>query len=102
MQKKSVFISGIEIKLNILQRHLQVLNTVQKNEPVGMWRLSELTGYPEHRVRASLRMLEQAGLIKPSRSGAVTTDAVPAAIALLKTELKDVNKTIDKLIKTLE
>ena len=102
MKKKSIFTKGIELKLDILQRHLQLLNTLQKNEPAGIVKLSKLTECPQHQVRVSLRMLEQEGLIEPSRSGAITTDTVHGTITLLKMELKDINKTVNKLIKTLK
>ena len=68
----------------------------------GIIKLSELTKHPQHMVRYSLRILEQEGLIEPSPHGAVTTDVIKKAIPQLKIKLKDMNKTIDTLIKSLD
>ncbi|AAG19486.1 conserved hypothetical protein [Halobacterium salinarum NRC-1] len=36
--------------------------------------MSNETGYPHHKVRYSLRVLEEETLIEPSSQGAITTD----------------------------
>lgn len=103
-EKKERFVltSVISTELDILKRHVHVLKVLQKNEPAGIIKLSELTKHPQHMVRYSLRILEQEGLIEPSPHGAVTTDVIKKAIPQLKTKLKDMNKTIDALIKSLD
>src|SRR5512136_2786904 len=60
-------------ELEMLQRHLIVLKYVAENEPIGILKLAEETKIPSHKVRYSLRILEQQGLIKASAPGAVTT-----------------------------
>ena len=97
-KERCVLTNVIETELDILKRHIMVLETLKKNEPAGIIKLSELTSHPQHMVRYSLRILEQDGLIEPSPQGAVTTDAVEKTIALLKSKLKDMRKNIDELI----
>ncbi len=65
---------GVESELELLERHIIILNVVIQNGPIGIMRMSEVTGIPNHRVRYSLRVLEHESLIIPSTSGAVATD----------------------------
>jgi len=58
----------------MLERHLQVLRMVIENEPIGIVKMSNETGYPHHKVRYSLRVLEEENLIEPSSQGAITTE----------------------------
>ncbi len=63
--------SNLERELNILKRHIKVLKIVKREEPIGIHRLSEITGLPAHKVRYSLRILEDEEIIKPTMKGAV-------------------------------
>lgn len=101
-EERCVLTSVIETELDILKRHIHVLKTLQKHQPMGIIKLSELTKYPQHMVRYSLRILEQDGLIEPSPQGAVTTDEVTKTMVLLKTTLDKISKTANDLKKTLE
>ena len=92
----------IETELDILKRHILILETLQQNEPAGIIKLSELTKHPQHMVRYSLRILEQDGLIEPSPQGAVTTDAVDETLTVVKTKLKEMQETINQLLQTLK
>ena len=92
----------IETELDILRRHVHVLKTLQKNQPMGIIKLAEVVNYPQHMVRYSLRILEQDGVIEPSSKGAVTTNEVPKTLNLLKNTLNNISKTVDEIIKTLE
>ncbi len=102
--KKDRFVltNVVESELDIIKRHVMVLKTLQKNEPAGIIKLSELTQHPQHMVRYSLRILEQEGLIEPSPQGAVTTSAIGSAIPLLKDKLKDMNAMITEIITMLD
>ncbi|MCK4928402.1 MAG: hypothetical protein KAR76_01585 [Methanosarcinales archaeon] len=64
----------VETELELLERHIIILNTVIQKGPIGIMKLSEETGIPNHRVRYSLRVLEQERLIAPSTQGAVAPD----------------------------
>ena len=93
--------SVIENELDILKRHMDILKILQGQQPLGIIKLSELTGYPQHMVRYSLRILEQEGLIEPSSRGAKLTYNVNKVIVDLKDALahiasvaKDLNRTV--------
>ena len=101
-KERCVLTSVIGTELDILKRHNDVLKTLQKNQPMGIIKLSEVTKYPQHMVRYSLRILEQDGLIEPSPQGAVTTDEVEKTMVVLKTTLDKISKTAAELKKTLE
>jgi len=98
---RCVLTSVIETELDILKRHVNVLKTLKENQPMGIIKLSELTNYPQHMVRYSLRILEQDGLIEPSPQGAVTTDKVDESMNALKKTLNNISKTAEELIKKL-
>jgi len=101
-KERCVLTSVIETELDILKRHIHVLKTLQESQPMGIIKLSELTKYPQHMVRYSLRILEQDGLIEPSPQGAVTTGGVEKTMVILKNTLKKIGDTSKDLIKTLE
>ncbi len=61
-------------EIDVMQRHLQILQIVIQKGPIGIIKLSEITGFPPHKVRYSLRILESNGLIKPSTNGAIVTE----------------------------
>ena len=62
--------SKFEKELDILKRHINILRIIKKEEPIGIIRLSEMTGFPHHKVRYSLRVLEEEGIIEPTVEGA--------------------------------
>nr|WP_321498940.1 hypothetical protein [uncultured Methanolobus sp.] len=82
-------------ELELSQRHLEVLKVVVGRGPIGILKLAEETGMPTHKVRYSLRVLEQEQLIKPSSHGAIAGDAV-------KEFLSDFEKNIKELIDRAE
>lgn len=100
-KERCVLTSVIQTELDILKRHVHVLKTLQKHQPMGIIKLSELTGYPQHMVRYSLRILEQDGLIEPSPQGAITTEEVNKTLDLLKNTLDKIRKTADELKKDI-
>ena len=101
-KERCVLTSVIETELDILKRHVHVLKTLEEHQPMGIIKLSELTGYPQHMVRYSLRILEQDGLIEPSPQGAVTTDDVRKTMDLLRKTLDDISKKTDEIKKKVE
>lgn len=76
-------------------RDLAVLRTVIEHGPIGIVRIAEATGIDEHKVRYSLRMLENDGLVEPTPDGAVPADDVATAVA-------NMNEGIDHLVDRLE
>jgi predicted transcriptional regulator len=96
-------LSKIEDELELLERHVKILRLVLKNEPIGIIKLSELSEIPQHKVRYSLRMLEQSDIIKPSPQGAVPTtkakkfmDDLPKQLQNLKEKIKKTQKLVKK------
>ncbi len=79
----------------MLERHLQVLKMVIENEPIGIVKMSNETGYPHHKVRYSLRVLEEENLIEPSSQGAITTETTSEFVS-------DLDGKVDEIIDKLE
>lgn len=88
-------IERLENQLEKEARDLRVLTAVIEHQPVGIVRLSSITELEEHKVRYSLRMLENDGLIDPTPNGAVAADDVEERIETL-------NEGIDDLIEHVE
>ena len=91
----------MELELELLQRHVEILKAVKDHEPIGIIRLSEITGHPQHKVRYSLRILEQENLIEPSSQGAVTTQNLQDFIPRLRNILSMMGETVAELKKTI-
>ena len=79
----------------MLERHLQVLRMVIENEPIGIVKMSNETGYPHHKVRYSLRVLEEENLIEPSSQGAITTESTQDFV-------DDLDDKVDVIVDQLE
>jgi predicted transcriptional regulator len=90
-------LTRIEEEVDLLERHLEILNLVLTNEPIGIIKLSEISGQPQHKIRYSLRVLEQSGMIRPSQRGAVTTDKAKTGLKELPTKLDKLANKIRKL-----
>jgi predicted transcriptional regulator len=88
-------IDRLEKEVDMLERHLQVLKMVINSEPIGIVKMSNETGYPHHKVRYSLRVLEEENLIEPSSQGAITTERTSEFVD----ELDD---KVDQIIQKLE
>ena len=82
-------------EIELLTRHIQVAKAVVEHQPIGIMKLSELLDLPFHRIRYSLRILEQMGYIRASPAGAVAT---PLAEELLA----NLDKDLDEIIGVLE
>ena len=102
IKAKCALTSVIETELDILKRHVNILQKLQKDQPMGIIKLSEITEYPQHMVRYSLRILEQDGLIEPSPQGAVTTDDADKAIELLRNTLDIISTKTEQIRKKIK
>lgn len=95
-------IDRLEKEVEMLERHLQVLKMVIANEPIGIVKMSNETGYPHHKVRYSLRVLEEEDLIEPSSQGAITTERTETFVADLDSKIQGiVNQLEDMKIEDL-
>lgn len=73
MEHASSLFREIKTDLETVKRHLSIIQTLLREQPVGIIKISHETGMPEHKIRYSLRVLEKEGLILPSREGAILT-----------------------------
>jgi predicted transcriptional regulator len=85
----------LDHEIDLLGRHLEVVRVVVAHQPIGIMKLADLLDLPYHRVRYSLRVLEQQGYIRASPAGAMATPRAEEVLANLTGE-------IDGLIARLE
>jgi len=102
MMGHSVLTSKLEAEVELLERHVMMLDAIKRHEPIGIIRLSELLDIPQHKVRYSLRILEQEGLINPSPEGAVTTERLDEFYERVVEILDRMEATVSKLKGELE
>jgi predicted transcriptional regulator len=76
-------------------RDLTVLEAVIDHHPIGIVRLSKETGIPEHKVRYSLRMLENDDLIEATQQGAIPAGGIEDTVA-------DINEGLESLVARIE
>jgi len=101
--KEKVFITSVAQKeIDLLSRHIDVLTTVRDHGPIGIIRLSQVTGQPQHMIRYSLRTLEKGGVIKPSPNGAVITDNIHEVLGTLESSINDISTTMNNLKKKIK
>ena len=89
-------------EIDLIERHIRILDVVIREAPIGVIRLSKETGLPDHRIRYSLRMLEREGLIKPTQEGAVYTKEAKRIFPQLKVILLDLGERLSTVAKQLE
>ena len=83
--------------VELLERHISILKTVKGNQPVGLIRLSEMTGIPKHRVRYSLKLLEQQGIIVATPEGATVSDRYDGFMNEISSYIDELATRIGKL-----
>jgi predicted transcriptional regulator len=99
---RSTITNVAEKELTLLSRHLEVLKTVKEKGPIGIIKLSQMTGQPQHMIRYSLRTLEKDGLITPSPNGAVVTDKIHDTLGTLDSTMDDFTTMVQDLKKKLK
>lgn len=85
-------------EFELLERHIAILKTVKTNQPIGLVRLSEITGVPKHKVRYSLKLLEKEGIIKATTGGAVVTDKYDQFLISISENVRGLNSKIEELL----
>ncbi|GAA0457985.1 hypothetical protein MUK72_15720 (plasmid) [Halococcus dombrowskii] len=88
-------IDRLEKEVDMLLRHFDVLRMVLENEPIGIVKMSNETGYAHHKVRYSLRVLEEESLIEPTSQGATTTDQARAFVAELDDNVENISDKLE-------
>ncbi len=82
-------------EIELIERHLSIARAVIEHEPIGIIKLAEVLNQPQHRVRYSLRVLEQMGYIRASSTGAYATPE-------MRQMLKGIPDELDAFIRALE
>lgn len=90
-------LSNLINEAELLERHVLILKLVMEHEPIGILKLSELSRIPQHRVRYSLRILEQKGAIKPSSKGAVSTRKAARDLQSLPDKIMKISKRLGEI-----
>ena len=101
-KNRSNITSVAEKELNLLSRHLQVMTTVKEHGPIGIIKLSKITGQPQHMIRYSLRTLEKDGIIEPSQQGAIVTDRIYDVLGTLENTLDEFTTKVQNLKKKIK
>lgn len=78
-------------ELDLIERNLLIINALEGNQPAGIIRLAGITGLPRHKVRYSLRLLENAGIIEATTGGARLADGYKEYVALLASGLDSIS-----------
>lgn len=84
-------------EIELMTRHLKVIQTVIEHQPIGILRLSEILNLPTHRVRYSLRVLEGEGYIRASPSGAMATDRARERLVHLDEQLDSIIRMLEEI-----
>jgi len=87
----------LKTEIEMMERHLQLLDIIRREGPIGIIKLSEKTGLEQHKVRYSLRLLEKDGLIKPTSEGAMVTSKTEEFINNLRDMLKEMLKKLENI-----
>ena len=95
--KKDHIMKKMVSELELIERHVMMLKATKENQPIGIIRLSEILGIPKHKVRYSLRLLENEGLISPSTEGARVTERYDEFMADVERSLNDLEERIEHL-----
>ncbi len=108
--RDSVLTKSFRKEVELLSRHVQLLNVVRHEGPIGIVRLSAITGLPQHKVRYSLRILQEEDYIEPTTKGAAATprteqflghvaeilDAATTDLEALKEEIESSNLRLNQ------
>ncbi len=95
-------IDRLQEEIEVTERHLRMLTIIRNEGPIGIIKLSDMTGFPAHKVRYSLRILENYGLIKPSSNGAIATEKTEEFINQFRNILNRLVKRLQEMEKSLQ
>jgi predicted transcriptional regulator len=85
----------LETQVEKERRDVEILREIIESGPIGIVRLADETDLPRHKVRYSLRMLEDDGFVEPTPEGAVPADDIDSRLVA-------VNEGLDELIERLD
>jgi len=82
-------------EIALIERHIKMLKVTKEHQPIGIIRLSEILDIPKHKVRYSLRLLEQEGLIIATNEGAMVSDKYDEFVDVLSEYLDELEDRIN-------
>ncbi len=95
-------VDSLREDLELLERHISILKTVKENQPIGLIRLAEITGIPKHRVRYSLKIMEQQAIIEATSNGAIVSEDYDEFMKNIVTSIEGLADQIDGLRDSLK
>ncbi len=99
---KMILTGKLEAEMKLVKRHIDVLTKVMRNQPIGIIKLAQMMELPEHKIRYSLRILEQENLIEPSPEGAKPTKRAKKEIKNIKNSLEKIIEDANEMIAQIE
>ena len=87
----------LEREIEMVERHLRILDIIRREGPIGIIKLSEKTGWEQHKIRYSLRLLEKDGLIRPTPEGAIITPKTEEFINVIRNMLIEMLKKLENI-----
>ncbi|AIZ57253.1 hypothetical protein Mpt1_c13950 [Candidatus Methanoplasma termitum] len=92
----SIFDRAFE-EVDLIERHIEMLKVTKEKQPIGIIKLSEVLGIPKHKVRYSLRLLEQEGLIIATNDGAMVSDKYEEFMEEVSVRFDELIERINKI-----
>jgi Uncharacterized protein conserved in archaea len=96
MAEKGSMFDRMEEEIELLNRHIDMLRVTKEFQPIGIIRLSEILNMPKHKVRYSLRLLENEGLIVATSDGAMVSEKYHRFTEELPQKLDDLISLLEK------
>lgn len=93
-RNRAYVIERIDNEVEMLERHLRVLRLVIEGQPIGIVQMADELSIPDHKVRYSLRVLEEEGLIQPTDQGATTTDDIDGYVERANGRIDDLQERL--------
>ncbi len=87
----------VEKEVDQLYLLLKMVRVIQKNQPIGIIKLSEIFDLPNHKVRYMLRLLENDGVISPSSNGCILNNGFEEYVENQLAALRDIRDRIDDI-----
>lgn len=89
--------SELDDEIELTERHFLIFSLIREREPIGISNLSEATGYPKHKVRYSLEVLQEKGVVEPTNQGAIPTDKADEFAKQRSDRIEDLVERLDAL-----
>lgn len=101
METNGSLFEEVNSSLETLKRHVSIIKTLLMEQPLGIIKISQETGIPEHKIRYSLKILERSGIIAPSREGAILNPDFVKVREKLVNHAISMRNEMDRLVQEL-